>query len=139
MTANAGIHRPDMPANRRTRQSCLAPTRSDRMRTQPLPLPSRQNEAPLWLRWRGGSRWAGRGCPAMQYVEGARERGFPRLPGCGEAGRTREMFAVVPDDCLENHLDTQQVELFREVERIRILTEGSQQLRANGDDLGVHG
>ena len=56
-----------------------------------------------------------------------------------EAGRAREMFAVVADDGLENHIDAQQVELFREVEGIRVLAEGSQQLRADGDDLGVHG
>ena len=56
-----------------------------------------------------------------------------------QAGRSREMFAAVAHDGLENYLDAQQIQLFREVKGIRVLTEGRQQLRANGDDLGIHG
>ena len=56
-----------------------------------------------------------------------------------QAGRPGETLAVVAHDGLEDHLDAQLVQLFREIEGVRVLTEGSQQLRADGDDLGVHG
>ena len=56
-----------------------------------------------------------------------------------EAGRPRQMFAIVADDRLENHIDAQQVQPFREVKGIRVLAEGSQQLGADGDNLGIHG
>jgi hypothetical protein len=49
------------------------------------------------------------------------------------------MFAVVAHDGLENHIDAQLVEPFREVKGIRVLAEGSQQLGADGDNLGIHG
>ena len=56
-----------------------------------------------------------------------------------QARGAREVFAVVAHDGFENHIDAEQVELFREVEGIRVLAEGSQQLRADGNDLGIHG
>src|SRR5215467_773205 len=52
VAANAGTHRPDMPATRRTRQSCLAltsPTRSDRMRRRHLAWPP----SPKLRPWQG--------------------------------------------------------------------------------------
>ena len=67
----------------------------------------------------------------MKITISARERARLAAP--------REMFAVVADDGLENDIDAQQVELFGEVERVGVLAERSQQLRADGDDLGVHG
>ena len=59
-------------------------------------------------------------------------RDTARLAACGE------MLAAVADDGLENHFNAQLVELLGQIKRVRVLTERSQQLRANGDDLGVH-
>ena len=56
----------------------------------------------------------------------------------GKTGRSGEMFTVVANDGLENHLNPKLVELFGQIKRVRILTERSQQLGANGDDLGIH-
>jgi len=48
------------------------------------------------------------------------------------------MLAAVADNGLENHLNTELVKFFCEVERVRVLAEGRQQLRADGNDLGIH-
>ena len=56
----------------------------------------------------------------------------------GQPSRGGEMLAIVPHNGFENHFHAQLVKFFGEVKGIRILTERSQQLRANGDDLGVH-
>ncbi len=56
-----------------------------------------------------------------------------------QASRARKMFAVVAHDGLEYDIDAQQVELFREIKRVRILAERSQQLRADGNNFSIHG
>ena len=55
-----------------------------------------------------------------------------------EACSSGEMLAAVADDSLENHLNSELVEFFGEIKRIRVLAERGQQLRADRDDLGVH-
>src|SRR5207253_9974287 len=55
-----------------------------------------------------------------------------------EACSSGEMLAAVADDSLENHLNSELVELFGEIKRIRVPAERGQQLRADCDDLGVH-
>ena len=50
-----------------------------------------------------------------------------------------EPVAAVSDDGFEDDLNPKLIELFGEVERICVLPERSEQLRADGDDLGVHG
>ena len=55
-----------------------------------------------------------------------------------QRGRSREMFAAVPDDGLKDDLDAKLVKLFGEIEGVRVLAKRSQQLRADGDDFGVH-
>ena len=49
------------------------------------------------------------------------------------------MFAAVADDGLEDDFYAKLVELFGEIEGIRVLAKRSQQLRSDGNDLGVHG
>ena len=56
----------------------------------------------------------------------------------GETGCSRETLAAIPDDGLEDHFNPKLIELFGQIKRVRVLTERSQQLRPNGDDLGVH-
>ena len=56
-----------------------------------------------------------------------------------QLGRSDEALAVIADDRLEAHLDSQVVELLGEVERVGVLPVGSEQLRPHGDDLGIHG
>ena len=56
----------------------------------------------------------------------------------GKIGRCSELFAVIAHDGLKDHFDAKLIEFFGEIKRVRILPERSQQLGANGDDLGVH-
>ena len=56
----------------------------------------------------------------------------------GKTGRLGEMLATIADDGLEDHFNAQLVELLGQIKRVGVLTEGGQQLGANGDDLGVH-
>jgi hypothetical protein len=55
------------------------------------------------------------------------------LHGCNQAGQ------VVANDALEDHLDTQLVELLSQVKRISVAAGGREQFGADRDDLGVHG
>ena len=48
------------------------------------------------------------------------------------------MFAAIAYDGLEDDFDTELVKFFCQVERVGVLTKGGQQLRTDGDDLGVH-
>ncbi len=56
-----------------------------------------------------------------------------------EFGRRGQSFAVVAHNGLEAHFDAQFIQLFGEIERVGVLAMGSEQLRPNGNDLGVHG
>jgi hypothetical protein len=87
VAATAGTHRPDIPANRRTRQSCLTltrPIRSDRMRTQPLtwpvPVKARRHpeDGPCADRTArpGNRRPSPRGIPGVQDHEGLTKCGL---------------------------------------------------------------
>ena len=71
-------------------------------------------------------------------AEAAGENNDVRTPhgkfsGCGQS------FEVVAHNALEAHFNAQFIQFFGEVERVGVLTMGSKQLRANRDDLGVHG
>ena len=57
----------------------------------------------------------------------------------GEFGGRGQPFGVVAHNALEAHFNAQVVQFFGEVKRVRVLAMGSQQLRPNRDDLGVHG
>jgi len=50
-----------------------------------------------------------------------------------------QAFEVIADHALENYLNTQLVNLLGEKKRVCIHAEGSQQLGAYRNDLGVHG
>ena len=71
-------------------------------------------------------------------AEAAREDDDVRTPH-GEFGGCREPFGVVAHNAFEAHFHAQVIQLFGEVERVGVLAMGSQHLRADGDDLGVHG
>jgi hypothetical protein len=53
--------------------------------------------------------------------------------------RLNQPFEIVAHHALENHFNAQLIDLLGEIERIRIRAEGRQQLRADRDDLGIHG
>ena len=49
-----------------------------------------------------------------------------------------QVFAAVADDGLEGDRDTDLVELLSKIERIGVLAERREHLRADGDDFGFH-
>ena len=58
-------------------------------------------------------------------------------PSASSAASTR-CSRRIADDRLEDDFNPELVQMFGEIKGIGVLAEGSQQLRANGDDLGVH-
>jgi len=48
------------------------------------------------------------------------------------------VLAIVADDCLECDFNPKAVQLGRQIKGIRVLPEGSQQFRTDGDDLCNH-
>ena len=57
----------------------------------------------------------------------------------GEFSGRSQSFDVVAHNALEAHFNAQVVQFFGEVKRVGVLAMRSEQLRPNGDDLGVHG
>ena len=49
-----------------------------------------------------------------------------------------QVFKAVANDGLESDGDADLIELFSEIERVGVLTPGSEHLGADGDDLGFH-
>ncbi len=48
------------------------------------------------------------------------------------------VFAVIADDGFENYFNAELVQLLSQIKGVRVLPEGCQQLRADGDDLSIH-
>ena len=80
-------------------------------------------------------------CFARQVIfsgaEAAGENDDVRTPH-GKFGGCGQPFGVVAHDALEAHFHAQFIQFFGEVERVGVLAMGSEQLRPNGNDLGVH-
>ena len=71
-------------------------------------------------------------------AEAARENDNIRTPH-GKFGGCGQSFGVVAHNALEAHFNAQFIQFFGEVERVRVLAIRSEQLRPNGNDLGIHG
>ena len=52
--------------------------------------------------------------------------------------RGAQIIPIVPDDRFADHLDAELVQLFRQEERVRVHSVGSQQFRTNRDDFRFH-